>query len=78
MDQIRDLLGKYSPDVPPEVTALKQYIDEHFHATASIGLTTATITITVTSASLANALRLHLPQLQAAAKTDKRLVFRIA
>ncbi|HEY5667610.1 MAG TPA: hypothetical protein VIR03_00430 [Candidatus Saccharimonadales bacterium] len=77
MDSLEDLLGKYSPKEPAEVVALKQYIDETFHAASSIGLRGESIVITVASAALANTLRFHTTKLQAAAQTDKRIVFRI-
>lgn len=77
MDSLEDLLSKYSPKEPAEVVALKRYIDETFHAASSIGMRGEAIVITVASAALANTLRFHTTQLQAAAQTDKRIIFRI-
>ncbi len=77
MDSLEDLLHKYSPKEPNEVLAIKRYIDETFHAPSSIGLKGESIVITVQSAALANTLRFHTAQLQAAAKTEKRIIFRI-
>ncbi len=77
MDSLQDLLGKYSPKEPDEVLAIKRYIAEQFKSPASVGVQGEALVITVASASLANALRLRLPALQAAAGTTKRLVFRI-
>jgi hypothetical protein len=79
MDTIKDLLGKYRPSEPPEVKLLKDYISERFDAASKISLQGENvIVITVHSASLANTLRYHIPQLQAAAATTKKLVLRIA
>ena len=77
MDSLQDILARAMPQEPTEVLAIKQYIEEQFHAPSSIGLHNDTITITVASAALANALRLRLPEIQAVASTTKRLVFRI-
>jgi hypothetical protein len=77
MDSLQDLLGKYSPQEPAEVLALKRYIQETFNAASSVGLKGESIIVTVSSAALANTLRFHITKLQAAAQTDKRIIFRI-
>lgn len=77
MDQIGDLLAARTPQEPPEVSAIKQYIDEQFQAAAQVGIQNEAIVISVRSASLANTLRLRLPKLQAAAQTDRKLILRI-
>jgi hypothetical protein len=77
MDSLQDILARAMPQEPAEVRAIKRFIDERFHAPSSIGVHGNAITITVASAALANTLRMHLPELQAAADTTKRLVFRI-
>lgn len=77
MDSLQDLLGRYSPQEPEEVTAIKRYIAQQFDAQSSVGLHGETLVITVTSASLANTLRLRLPVLQKVAGTKKRIMFRI-
>ena len=77
MDSIADILGKYTPKEPDEITAVKRYIFDEFGAESSVGLHGETLVITVTSASLANALRMRLPALQKTAKTKKKIMFRI-
>ena len=77
MDSLQDLLAKRMPQEPEEITAVKQYIEREFGMPSSVGLQGEALVITVSSASLANALRLRLPALQAAAGTSKRLIFRI-
>lgn len=79
MDQLADILKQRSrsPQEPHEIAAIKEYIDEHFHAHASVGIQNGTIIISVESASLANALRLQLPQLRSAAQTTRKLMFHI-
>lgn len=77
MDSMADLLGDYNPTAPDELLVIKRYIAEEFGAHASVGMQGEALVITVASASLANALRLRLPALQAAAGTKKRFIFRI-
>lgn len=77
MESLQDLLGKYTPEEPEEVAAVKRYILETFEAKARVGLHGEILVITVTSSSLANALRLRLPALQKAANTSRRILFRI-
>lgn len=77
MDSLQELLGKYTPQEPDEVTALKQYILNEFQAKARVGLHGETLVITVRSASLANALRLRIVALKKAANTKRRIMFRI-
>lgn len=77
MDSLQDLLGRYNPREPDEVTAVKRYIAAEFQMTSSVSLRGETLVITVPSASLANTLRLRTPVLQKLAGTTKRLLFRI-
>lgn len=77
MDSLQDLLGRYSPKEPPEITAVKRYIDQRFKAESTVSLRDETIVVTVYSAALANTLRYHLRKMQAAADTKKRILLRI-
>ncbi len=77
MDSLSDLLGGYKAQEPEEIAALKRYIFKEFGSPASVGVQGEALVVTVASASLANALRLRLPALQAAAGTTKKLIFRI-
>jgi hypothetical protein len=78
MDTIQDLLGKYSPKEPPEILAIKEYIRQRFNADSHVGQQGDSLVISVASGSLANTLRFHITELQAAAQTDKRIVLRIS
>ena len=77
MESLSELLNAYSPKEPEEISALKNYIAKEFGSQSAVRLHDNTVIITVGSASLANALRLRLPALKAAAHTTKRLVLRI-
>jgi hypothetical protein len=77
MESLGDLLGRYAPKEPPEILAIKQYIDHHFHMSSIVAMRDDAIIITVTSAALANTLRYHVRKMQAAAETNKRILLRI-
>lgn len=76
-DSLFDILQKKDFSEPPEVAAIKSYVDDHFQVTPEVRLGDYDIIITVPSAALAGVLRFHVKQLQAAAQTKKRLVLRI-
>jgi len=77
MDRLGDLLAGRLPGEPPEINAIKEYINEQFDVSAQVAIQNETIIISVSSAALANTLRLRLPQIQAVAKTNRKLLFRI-
>ena len=76
-DSLFDILQRKDFSEPPEIAAIKGYIQEHFHAGSEVLPREHEIIIVVTSASLASTLRFHARKLQAVAQTSKRLVFRI-
>ncbi|HUC90276.1 MAG TPA: hypothetical protein VMR45_05735 [Patescibacteria group bacterium] len=78
MESLENLLGRYSPKAPDEVTCIKEYVMKEFNVQAKVGLQGEAITITVPSAALANTLRLRTTAIQTAANTAKRLIFRIS
>jgi len=77
MDNLRDLLGKYSAQEPPEIAAIKEYMQAQFQTDCKVAFQGESIVITVRSGALANTLRFHLGKLRDAAQTEKRLVIRI-
>lgn len=77
MDSIQELLGRYNPQEPAEIGAIKRYIFDEFGEQSSVGLHGETLVITVKSASLANALRLKILTLQKVANTKRKIIFRI-
>lgn len=76
-DSLGDILQRYQPPEAPEIEMIKQFIERHYRAAASVSLLDHSIIITVSSAALAGALRPRLHELQALCQTDKRLVLRI-
>jgi hypothetical protein len=77
MDSLDSILHDKDFEVPPEIAAIKAYVQRHFQSEVSVKLGPQAIVISTNSASLAGSLRMHLRQLQAVAATDKRLILRI-
>ena len=77
MDSLGNILSHKDYDEPPEMAAIKQYVKAEFDATVAVQVRDKDIVIATRSASLANVLRLRSPAIKKAAKTDKRLTFRI-
>lgn len=77
MESVAEILGRYSPEEPDEIGAIKRYILREFGVKARVGLHGETLVITVNSAALANALRLKILALQKAANTNRKIMFRI-
>ncbi len=76
-DSLADILGNLNYDEPLEVAAIKQYIQRSYKVTPVVQPRPREIVITVPSGALANTLRFETSQLQKAAKTTKKLIFRI-
>ncbi|MBX6334390.1 hypothetical protein IRY61_03570 [Candidatus Saccharibacteria bacterium] len=77
MESVAEILGRYSPEEPDEIGAIKRYILQEFGVKARVGLHGETLVVTVHSAALANALRLKILALQKAANTKRKIMFRI-
>ena len=76
-NSLADLLARKDFDEPPEMRAIKTYVQDTFQAEVEVLLRERDIVITASSASLANSLRLKQTELRKVAQTDKRLIFRI-
>ena len=76
MDSLSDILRRKDFDEPPEMAAIKKFVQDRYQETVEVTIRDRDILIVTRSAALANTLRLNTRQLQAAAQTDKRLVFR--
>lgn len=77
MESLAEVLGRYNPQEPDEIGAVKRYVLKEFGVEPSVGLHGETLVITVSSAALANALRLRIVSLQKAANTKRKIMFRI-
>lgn len=77
MDSLEDILAGRQADEPAESRAIKRYVRDNFKVAVAVQLRERDIIVTAPNAALAGTLRLQLRQLQAAAKTKKRIVLRI-
>jgi hypothetical protein len=77
MDSLNSILSSRDFDEPPEMTAIKKYVQDEFQTTVSVLAREKDIIITVPNAALANTLRLRSPEIKRRCQLDKRLIFRI-
>jgi len=77
MDGLGDILKRRDLDEPPEVRAIKEYVRRYYEAEVRVTIQQHAIVIAGRSSALIGSLRLNLPKLQAAANTEKRLIFRV-
>jgi len=76
-DSLANILSNKNFDEPPEIAAIKKFVQDNYQEDVEVLVREHNIVIAGRSASLVNTLRLDMRQLQAAAQTEKRLVFRI-
>ncbi len=77
MDGLGDILKHKDFDEPQEIRAIKEYVRRHYDAEVRVAMQPHTILVSARSAGLIGSLRMNLPKLQAAAATEKRILFRI-
>lgn len=78
MDSIADLLAQRKPSEPPEIRAIKDYIQQHFKEPVNVMIRERDIVITVRSSALAGALRMRTVDLtKLVGSNEKQLIFRV-
>jgi hypothetical protein len=77
MDSLFSILGNRDFDEPPEMSAIKKYVQDELGVKVGVQIRERDIVIMVPSAALANTLRLRGPDLKRRCQIDKRLTFRI-
>lgn len=77
IDSLSNILSNKNFDEPPEIVAIKKFVHDKYQEDVEVIVRERDIVIAGRSASLVNALRLNMRPLQAAARTKKRLIFRI-
>ena len=75
-DSLSDLLAKRRPSEPPELAAVRSFVEKTIGVTPVLAISTSAITIHMPSAAAAGALRMQLHELQTQLP-NKRLVIRI-
>ena len=76
-DTLADILAGRFDDEPPEIKAIKQYVQDHFNQAVAVAVRANHITITTRTSALAGALRPHIHKMQQLCGTGKRLTIRI-
>jgi len=78
MDGLGDILRRKDFDEPEEVRAIKEYVRRYYDdAEVRVTMQTHAIIVAARSSALIGSLRLNLPKLQEAARTDKRIMLRV-
>jgi hypothetical protein len=77
MDSLFNVLSNKNFDEPPEVTAVKKYVQETYQVKVTVQVRQNELIVVVPGAALANSLRLRTPELKRRCQLDKRLVIRI-
>jgi hypothetical protein len=77
-NSLADILMNKNFDEPPEATSIKNFVMEKWGKSVAVTVREKDIVITAQGSSFANALRMQARQMQRAAGTTKRLVFRSA
>jgi len=77
MDSLDSILKHKDFDEPPEIAAIKQYVQDEFKTAVGVQVRERDIIIQAPNAALANTLRLRTPDIKKRAQTTKRLIFRI-
>lgn len=78
MDSLFDILGTKDFSEPPEVAAIKRYVQDELHEEVAVTVRERDIQIAARSAALANTLRLRSLDIRRHCNLgDKRLSFRV-
>ena len=77
MDSLSNILGHKDFNEPPEMTAIKKYVQAEFKTEVGVQVRERDIVVIVPSAALANSLRLRGPDIKRRCQLDKKLTFRI-
>ena len=78
MDSLSSILSNKDFDQPPEMSAIKKYVQDEFGVSVSVLIRDKDIVVSVPNAALINTLRLRGPEIKRRCQLDKRLTFRIA
>ncbi|HVX24489.1 MAG TPA: hypothetical protein VG992_04080 [Candidatus Saccharimonadales bacterium] len=77
MDALNQILRDKNFDEPPEMAAIKKYVQDEFETAVGVLIRERDIVIIVPNAGLANTLRLRSPDIKRRCQLTKRLTFRI-
>jgi hypothetical protein len=78
MDNISDLLANRGISEPLEIKIIKDYVLNKYSEVVSVKIDLNKIVILVSSSALANSLRMDIPDIQKAIKSDQRITIYLA
>jgi hypothetical protein len=78
VDSLLSILSDKNFDEPPEMAAIKKYVQDEFLTEVGVQVRDRDIVVIVPSAALANTLRLRSPEISRRCQLTKRLTFRIS
>lgn len=77
-DALGDILAKKNMAEPAEIRAAKNFVRDLYQVDCGVTVRATDIVLTVSGAALAGSLRMHIPELQAALGTTKKIIIRIS
>lgn len=77
MDSIADLMKAKKPDEPPQLQAMKDYVQKYHNAVIKCSVSQFGFTLTAPNASLASTLHMETPRIIEECQLDKKLFIRI-
>lgn len=76
-ERLGDILLRRDDSEPPEIAAIKKFVQERFNTSVSVAVRKKQIIITAKNASLAGSLRMHIVDLQKITKNKAKIIIRI-
>lgn len=77
MDSLFKILTQKDFSEPPEIQAIKKYVQDNYQTKVNVMVRDKDILIMVPSSALANTLRLNSPDIKRRCQLDKKLTFQI-
>lgn len=77
MDSLFNILSDRNFDEPPEVLAIKKYVEDEFKSQVTVTAREKDVIVTVPNAALAGTLRMRSPDIKRRCQIEKKLIFRI-
>ena len=77
MDSIGDLVKDKRPKEPPQLAALRDYVQKNYDSKSQSSVSSMGYTLTVPNSGIASRLQMEKPQIQRECALDKKLFIRI-
>lgn len=77
MDSLFKILTQKDFSEPPEIQAIKKYVEDNYQTKVKVQVRDKDILVKVPSSALANTLRLNSPHIKRRCQLEKKLTFQI-